>query len=530
MPTPAVPRPDPAFPDPPSLARPGPGDPPSTPAPRPAGGSRDEKVHPGRVLAVTCLALATVVSATASLNGALPSIARDTGASQIRLSWVIDAYSLVFAAVLLVGGTLGDRFGRRRALVVGLLIYGAGSAAAAGTTSVTLLIGLRGLLGVGAALVMPATLSTITSTFPRERRAAAVSVWAGIAGASAVLGLLASGLLLEIWSWRSVFGLNVVLAALALAGTAVFVPDSSDPDAPAVDVPGAVLTVVGLGALVYSVIEAPDRGWGEERTWGGMALGVITLSGFVLWELRARHPLLDPRLFRRPAFAAGTLSICLQFFAFFGFVFVAMQYLQIVRGDSALLAALSMLPLPAAMLPSSRVAPLLIPRVGTRVCCAAGLVLITAGLAVLSRLDQGSTYWLVVAGLLPLGAGMGLAMTPATSAVTDSLPPALQGVGSAVNDLARELGGALGIAVLGSLLTATYRHRLTLPPGLPAALAERARSSPGAAAFLGGPIAGSARHAFVDGMHVALIGSAATTFVAAAAVALILRPGREQRR
>ena len=484
---------------------------------------RDDDARHSAVLAVTCLALATVTAAMASLNVALPSIASDTHATQTSLSWVIDAYSLVFASLLLVGGAVGDRFGRRRALLIGLLVFGCGSALAPYTSSVHALIGLRAVLGVGAALVMPATLSTITSTFPRERRAAAVSVWAAVAGASAIAGLLTSGLLLQVWSWRSVFALNVVLAVLAALGTARFVPDSADQDAPRIDVVGATISVIGLGALVYSIIEAPDRGWGSAWTLLGIAVGLLAIAAFVAWELHTADPLLDVRLFRQPAFAAGTLSICLQFFGFFGFVFVAMQYLQLVRGDSALTAAVSMLPIGAVMMPCSRLVPVLITRVGARTCCVSGLLLLTAGLLTLSRLNQTSSYWLVLAGLIPLGAGMGLAMTPATTAVTDSLPPALQGVGSAVNDLSRELGGALGIAVLGSLLSSTYQSHLTLP-GVPTAAADQARSSLGVAVHLGGPVLAHAQSAFVDGMRVAILGAALVTFAAACAVAVLLRP------
>lgn len=479
-----------------------------------------------RVLVVTCGALATVISAMSSLNVALPSIAADTHASQTRLSWIIDAYSLVFAALLLPAGAVGDRFGRRRALLTGLLIFGAGSAAAPFTSSATTLIGLRCVLGVGAALVMPATLSTITGTFPRERRAAAVGVWAAVAGASAVVGLLASGLLLQAWSWRSVFLLGVVLAALAAVGTWLFVPDSAAPDGPPLDIVGAVISIAGLGALVYSIIEAPEHGWLGRTTLLGLGTGIVLLAGFVAWELHTRTPLLDPRLFTRPAFAAGTLSILLQFFGFFGLIFITMQYLQLVRGDSALVAAVSVLPMAAGMMPAARLAPRVVAAVGARACCVAGLLLITAGMVVLSRLDQGSSYWLLLAGLFPLGVGMGLAMTPATTAVTDSLPPALQGVGSAVNDLSRELGGALGIAVLGSLLGSTYRHHLAQHGALPPALAEKARSSLGVAAHLGEPVLGHARTAFVDGMQVAFLGGAVATGAAALAVALLLRGPR----
>ncbi|MEW1565081.1 MFS transporter [Streptomyces sp. NPDC093509] len=474
------------------------------------------------VLVVTCLALGTVVAAMASLNVALPDLARETHATQTQLSWIIDSYSLVFASLLLPAGALGDRFGRRRALLAGLTLFGAGSAAASLTTDPSTLIALRGVLGVGAALVMPATLSTITSTFPRAQRAQAVSVWAAVAGASALVGLFATGALLEGWSWRSVFLLNVALALVALIGTLLFVPESAEPQQPRLDIGGALLAVAGLVALVYSVIEAPTRGWADPVTLGGIGLGLVVLAGFVLFELRRAHPLLDPRLFRNHHFAAGSLSIMLQFFVFFGFIFVMMQYLQLVRGDSALMAATSMLPMALTMVPVSRAMPRLVARFGFRRPWVAGLVGVAGGMGVLSLLDASSPYWLIATGLVPLGAGMGLAMTPATTSITDALPRSLQNVGSAMNDLARELGGALGIAVLGSLLSAAYRDHLSLP-GLPDHVADAARSSLAAAHAIGGPVSDHATTAFVDGMHVALLGAAAAAVLAAVTVALLLR-------
>ncbi|MFF2095778.1 MFS transporter [Streptomyces sp. NPDC058202] len=474
------------------------------------------------VLVVTCLALGTVVAAMASLNVALPDLARETHATQTQLSWIIDSYSLVFASLLLPAGALGDRFGRRRALLAGLTLFGAGSAAASLTTDPSTLIALRGVLGVGAALVMPATLSTITSTFPRAQRAQAVSVWAAVAGASALVGLFATGALLEGWSWRSVFLLNVALALVALIGTLLFVPESAEPQQPRLDIGGALLAVAGLVALVYSVIEAPTRGWADPVTLGGIGLGLVVLTGFVLFELRRANPLLDPRLFRNHHFAAGSLSIMLQFFVFFGFIFVMMQYLQLVRGDSALMAATSMLPMALTMVPVSRATPRLVARFGFRRPWVAGLVGVAGGMGVLSLLDASSPYWLIATGLVPLGAGMGLAMTPATTSITDALPRSLQNVGSAMNDLARELGGALGIAVLGSLLSAAYRDHLSLP-GLPDHVADAARSSLAAAHAIGGPVSDHATTAFVDGMHVALLGAAAAAVLAAVTVALLLR-------
>lgn len=473
------------------------------------------------VLAVTCLALATVVAAMSSLNVALPSIARETRAGQTQLSWIIDAYSLVFAALLLPAGALGDRFGRRRALVAGLALFGGGSALATATTSAGALIGVRALLGAGAALVMPATLATITSTFPRERRAGAVSVWAAVAGASAVVGVLAAGSLLEAWSWRSVFLLNVVLAALALLGVLARVPESAEPHRTPFDVPGALLVVAGLGVLVYSIIEAPQHGWASAATLGGASAGLALLVGFVARELTTRHPMLDPRLFRNRRFAAGSVSIALQFFAFFGCLFVLMQYLQLVRGDSALGAALSMLPMAATMVPCSRLSPLLGARFDARRPWVAGLVLAATGLALLAQVDGATSYGHLAGTLVLLGAGLGLAMPPATTAITDALPPARQAVGSAVNDLARELGGALGIAVLGSILTAGYRDRLTVP-GAPPQVTEAARSSLGAAAGIGGPVFDHARTAFVAGLREALLGGSAVVLAAALAVALLL--------
>lgn len=476
----------------------------------------------GAVLAVTCIALATVVSAMASLNVALPSLARETGASQTQLSWVVDAYSLVFAAMLLPAGAIGDRFGRRKALIVGLTAFGAASLFATLTTAPYVLIALRGVLGLGASLVMPATLSTITTTFPREQRGRAVGTWAAVAGGSAVVGLLATGALLEQWSWRSAFVLNVVLAIVAVAGTLAVVPESADDDAPKLDILGSITAVVGLAFLVYSVIQAPERGWLDAATISGIVAGLVVLAAFVWWELHRPEPLLDPRLFKHRGFAAGTLSISLQFFAFFGFIFVVMQYLQIVRRDSALIAALSVTPMAAAMLPSARFAPRLATRIGTRPCCVGGMILIAVGLAVLSTSDDATSYWLIVAGLLPLGAGMGLAMTPATTAITDALPPALQGVASAMNDLSREVGGALGIAVLGSVLNAGYRSNLHLA-GVSPQVADKARTSIGVAAKLGGTVLRQARSAFIEGMQQALLCGAGAAVIAALAIALLLR-------
>jgi EmrB/QacA subfamily drug resistance transporter len=481
------------------------------------------------VTAVVCLALGAVAAAMASLNVALPDLARSTRATQTQLAWIIDAYSLVFAALLVPAGALGDRYGRRRALITGLVIFGAASAVAMSASSANELIFLRGLIGVGAALVMPATLSTITSTFPPERRTGAVSVWAAVAGGSAVLGLLCSGLLLEQFSWRSAFAVNVLLAVIAIVGTIGFVPESSHPGAPRLDTVGALLAMAGLTALVFSIIEAPEAGWLSTRTLGGILGGLTTLGIFVGWELRQRHPMLDPRLFRNWHMSAGSLSILIQFFAFFGFTFVALQYLQGVRGYSPLVAAISVLPLSAAMMPTARITPKLAARFGVRNVSVSGLMLVGAGLAVISRVGTASPYWLLLAGLIPLGIGMGAAMTPATAAITEALPAEQQGVGSALNDLSREVGGALGIAVIGTIVTTVYRSNLHLT-GVPADLAEKARSSVVLAIHAGGPTRVSASSAFVDGIHTGLLYAAGSALVAAITVAVLLSPALRLRR
>jgi EmrB/QacA subfamily drug resistance transporter len=479
-------------------------------------------LHPGVVTAVVCLALVAVVAAVSSLNVALPSIARATHASQTQLTWVIDAYSLVFAALLLPAGAIGDRYGRRLTLIAGLSIFGAASAVAMAANTPSELIGLRAVLGLGAALVMPATLSTITGTFADEQRTRAVSIWAAVAGGAAILGLLAAGALLEEWSWRSVFGLNVALAVIAVVGTIRFVPESADPNAPRLDVSGAVLAVIGMVALVYAIIEAPDQGWLSARTLAGLSGGVAVLAGFVLWERRRRAPMLDPRVFAHRNLAAGSLSIFVLFFALFGFIFMALQYLQLIRGDSGLVSAVSMLPMAATMMPTARLAPALVSRLGATRVCATGLALIAAAMAVLSQLTPASGYWLLAAGLIVLGAGMGLATTPATSGITAALPAAQQGVGSALNDLSRETGGAVGIAVLASVLTGAYQSHLVLAH-VPAPQAGLARSSVAAATRMGGSVAAHAQLAFTDGMQLALLITAGVVAAAAVTVAALMR-------
>jgi EmrB/QacA subfamily drug resistance transporter len=481
-----------------------------------------DKTNLSIVTAVVCIALGAVSAAMASLNVAIPDLVRSTHASQTQLEWIIDAYLLAFSVLLLPAGALGDRYGRRKALIGGLIVFGSASAAAMIVTSANDLIVLRGVIGLGAAFVMPATLSTITGTYPAAERTKAVGVWAAVAGGSAIVGLLASGVLLQWFSWQAAFAINVVLAALALVGTIRFVPESSQPDAPRLDKGGALFAIIGLVALVFSIIEAPDAGWLSTRTLAGMVGGLAALAGFVLFERRQPHPLLDPRLFSNRALSAGSLSISIQFFAFFGFTFVSLQYLEGVRGYSPLVAALAVLPLSATMMPAARFTPGVASRFGARAVCVTGLVLVALGLVLISRVGPDTSYLVLLAGLVPLGIGMGAAMTPATAAITEALPQAQQGVGSALNDLSREVGGALGTAVIGSIVTGVYRSSLRLP-GAPASMLGQARASFAVAIHAGGSTGAHARDAFVSGIHAGLLYAAGAAILAAMIVAILLK-------
>jgi EmrB/QacA subfamily drug resistance transporter len=489
-------------------------------------------VNRNLVLAAMCLALATVVSTVSSLNVALPDIARDLRATQTQLQWIIDGYAVVFAGLLLLAGALGDAVGRKHVLLGGLVVFCVGSGSALLVDSPGGLIASRAVMGLGAAAIMPATLSIITNVFPAEERDRAVSVWAGVAGGSALVGLLLSGLLLEFFSWDSIFVFTGLLGLVALAASIRLAPNSTAEGA-RLDVTGGVISAGGLATLVYAIIEGPERGWTDSVTLGAFAIAVVLLTAFVVWELRREQPLLDPRLFGLRGFGAGTVSIAVQFLAFFGFIFVILQYVQFVLGYSPLGAGVALAPMAVVVMGLSPRVPKLLERFGPARIAPIGLLLMAVGFAVFATADEDSTYWLLLAGLIPLGVGMALATIPATTAIVSSLPPAKQGVASAVNDLAREVGGALGIAVLGSALTGRYQSGVAdatahLPAqfaghaedALPAALAIADRLGPKGAA-----LAESAQAAFVDGLGLAMVIAAAS--VAAAATFVFWRAPRE---
>jgi EmrB/QacA subfamily drug resistance transporter len=484
------------------------------------------------VLAAMCLALGTVVSAVSSLNVALPDLARDLHATQTQLQWVVDAYAVVFAGLLLLGGALGDAFGRRHLLLGGLAVFSLAAGSALVVDEPGALIAVRAVMGLGAAAIMPATLSIITNVFPADERDRAVSIWAGVAGGSALLGLLISGALLEAFAWDSIFGFSAILGLVALVAAVRLAPNSTQ-EGIRLDVGGGVISAAGLATLVYAIIEGPNRGWIDSLTLGAFVVAAALLAVFVAWEFRREQPLLDPRLFRLRGFSAGTLSMAVQFFAFFGFIFVTLQYVQFVLGYSPLLAGIALAPLAVAMMALSPRVPTLLENFGPGRVAPVGLLLMAGGFAVLSTAGRGSSYWLLLGGLVPLGVGMALATTPATTAIVSSLPQTKQGVASAVNDLAREVGGALGIAVMGSALTGRYQSGIAsatahLPSqqaghaqdALPAALAIANRIGP-----RGAGLASQAQDAFVDGLGLALVIAAAS--VAAAALFVLWRAPQE---
>lgn len=489
------------------------------------------------ILATVALALMMVVSAVSGLNVALPEMSVAIGASQTQVTWIVDAYTLVFAGLLLPAGALGDRYGRKGVLLAGTAVFGTAALAASFATNPSVLIGLRAIMGVGASAVMPVTLSVITTSFPPAERGRAVGVWVGVAGGGAVLGLFGSGALLEVFAWNSFFALNVVLAALAGLGTVLFVPASRDEHPPRLDAAGAALSLLAVAGLVFGTIEGPERGWGDALPIGAFVLGSASLVAFVLWELKTAEPMLDPRLFRLRGFSGGTLAVTCQFFASFGLFYVVLQYLQYIQGQSPLRSAVSLLPLPLVLIPLARNAPRIAARFGTNRVVPLGLLLSAAGMLTMTTLEVDMQYWRLALALVLFGAGMGLAGTPSTTAITASLPPSKQGVGSAVNDTARELGSALGIAVLGSLLTSGYRDGVRpATAGLPATVADKAESSiafikAGALQLqnLGGrgkELAHSASQAFVDATGTAF-GVAAGVLLVAAMVVAWRAPGAE---
>ncbi|MCU1426592.1 MAG: transporter [Actinomycetia bacterium] len=464
--------------------------------------------HRRLILTAMCLALVMVVAGVSMLATSLPGLAADLGASQSSQQWIVDAYALTLAALLLPAGALGDRYGRRGALIAGVALFGGAAGLAANATSPGQLIALRAAMGIGAALLMPGTLSTITSVFPEEERAKAVGIWAGFATGGGTLGILASGALLEKFYWGSIFLVTAAIALVTLVAIIVVVPSTKSTEPVRFDPLGSLTSAIGIGLLVFGIIEGPDRGWSDPVTLIGLAAGALFIVGFVLVELRAKAPLLDPRLFAHHGFATGSASLFLQFFAMFAFFFVSLQYLQIVRGYGTLAAAVALLPMTVLIMPVAAVSGTLSERYGHRLVGGAGLAVSAVGFGAFATLRPDSNFGLFLIATLIIGAGAALAMTPATNAIIASLPRSKQGVASAVNDSARELGAAFGVAVLGSVFNVGYRHSIDAHlGGLPTGVANQAREAPAIAVRIAGHVPNgsalttAAHDAFAAGMR-----------------------------
>lgn len=495
-----------------------------------------EEADPRRwlVLGVLCVNLVLIVAAVSSTNVALPTLSEPAtlNASQTGLQWIVDSYAIVFAGLLLPAGAIGDRFGRKGALQAGLSIFVLASLAASFAPGTGQLIGARATAGLGAALIMPTTLSVLTNVFPPHERAKAIGIWAAFAGAGGALGPLVGGLVLTHFWWGSVFLINVVIGSIALVAGGIVVPTSKDPERSPLDPVGSGLSILGFGGLLFAVIEAPERGWSDPLVLATFLGALALLGGFVRWEVASRTPMIDMALFRVRRFATGTLAIAMAFFSMFGMFFVTVQYFQFVRGHSPLLAGASMLPNALAMLfwaPRSQRVTI---RFGVRRTVASGLLLHATGFLLLSSSTQDTPYLLSGVALLVIGTGSGLAMAPTTSMIMAAVPMNRAGMGSAVNDTAREVGGAAGIAVLGSILATRYRAGLgSIAERLPGPAAELFERGVGQALRVaertggaeGATLAQSARDSFVDAMATTLRVGSLTAIVAAAAVLWMLR-------
>src|SRR6266545_4444203 len=464
------------------------------------------------------------------INIAVPTLQRELGASASALQWIVDAYIVVFAGLLLTMGALGDRFGRKRFLQLGLLVFAASSVYGAYAASTSQLIVARALMGVGGALIMPSTLSILIDVFPREERVKAIGIWTAIAGLGIPIGHIVGGWLLGQFWWGSVFLLNVPIAVAALSAGLVLVPESRHPAPPRPDLPGLALSVAALTSLVYGIIDAPTRGWTSLPVIGSLGAALVTGAAFVLHESRVDEPMLDLRLFRNPRLEWGTGAVTLAGLAIGGLAFELTQYLQFVQGYTPLQAGLRFLPIAIGFGIASPITQRLVPRVGTTRTVAAALGGGALLFASLSFVGPETSYWLVGPALLLIGLGIGAALIPSTDAVMAAVPDQNAGLGSAINDTGRQVGAALGIGILGALANAGYRSGIggtvaSLSPDLAAA----AKRSVGAALQIAGGISGpagaslrqAASAAFMDGFGLAMLTGA--VLLAAGAVAVLWR-------
>ena len=463
------------------------------------------------ILGVMSLSLVIVMLNNVTLNVALPELSKDLQADNTELQWMLDAYALIFGGTLLVMGAIGDRFGRKGALQIGLIMVASASALTAMYASTSNeVIAARAVMGLGAALVMPATLSVVVVVFPPEERGKAVGIWAAMAGVGAPIGLLVGGWAVENYDWQMVFWINVPIIALALLLGLVLVPKTKDEQQRPLDPFGAVLSVAALGSILYAIIEGPSVGWDSLEIIGVGILGVVLSAIFIQWELRVEYPMLPLHFFKNRGFTMGLVAIMLAFYVMFSFMFTQMLHFQLVREHTALEAALRFLPLPLGLMPAAANSDRLVARFGSNNVVATGLTLIGIGMLIFTTVTIDTDYNKLALIFFLLGLGMGLTMAPSTTLVMDSIPADKAGVGSATNDTSREIGGALGIAIGGSVLNEYYQRNMNLPEGLEylgdlpydsfAAAVRIGGNLVSEGNLLGGQLIQNAQLAFIEGM------------------------------
>ena len=494
-----------------------------------------ETIHRRRwiILGIMSLSLVITLLNNVTVNVALPELSKELSADNTELQWIMDAYVVVFGGLLLVMGAFGDRFGRRHALLAGLAIVGLVSALTAQYASTSeQVIGARAMMGLGAALVMPATLSVIVVVFPPEERGKAVGIWVGMAGVGAPLGLLVGGWAVESFDWRAVFWINPPIIALAMILNILLVPNSRDERERPMDPIGAVLSVGALGSVLYAIIEGPSLGWTSPEILGLGAIGIILVFVFVRWESRTEYPMLPMEFFQNRGFSLGLIAISLAFFVMFSFMFTQMLHFQLVREKSAFEAALRFLPLPLGLMPSAANSDKLCERFGSNNVGSVGLAIIGTGMLIFTTVDVGTAYETLALIFFLIGVGMGLTMAPSTTMVMDSIPHDKAGVGSATNDASREVGGAFGIAIVGSAVNEIYQREMVVPNGLESYSGVVSESFPAAIRIgnelvaqgnmLGMELIDNAQLAFVEGMTGAAAISALVAIVNAVLVKLYM--------
>jgi len=488
------------------------------------------------VLATVCLAAFAINLDTTIVNVALPDLGRQLGATTRDLQWIVDGYNLAFAALVLTAGSLGDRFGRRPALLIGLAAFAISSGIGAAMTSAGALVVVRFVMGASAAIIFPTTLSIITNAFPdRSERAKAIGLWGAVTGLGVAVGPVTGGLLLAHFGWPSVFIALVPVALVALAATWAWVPESSDPAEARLDIPGLVLSSGAIGLLVYTIIEAPARGWSSVATLAGFAGAAALAAGFVIVERQRERPMIDVSLFRTPAFSAASSSVTIAFFALFGFIFLVTQYFQFVRGFGTLSTGVRILPVAMTIAIGSVGGVILAGRIGTRAVVTTGLLLLGSSFAWISMSSTFMPYSFIVGQMVLMGLGLGMTTAPATESILSVLPAAKAGVGSAVNDATREAGGTLGVAVLGSIFTSLFANHLatTSFSSLPAHVVSAAQNSVAVALGTVRQATGAAtQQQLLDGVHTSFMHGFQIACIVAAGVCVLgaagalLLPGR----